>query len=98
MFYLATNNNQNEDGDGNDISASVKQREVSVLLKNREGLAKMVTFRRTWSVSSSQSAFSPTQEHRSANARSFCVPGMRLCENIKMQLPPKQAYYSALNT
>lgn len=39
MFYLATNNNQNEDGDGNDISASVKQREV-FCLKSVRGLQR----------------------------------------------------------
>lgn len=46
MFYLATNNNKNEDGDKNDISDSVKQREV-FCLKMVLGLAKMTTLWRT---------------------------------------------------
>lgn len=43
VFYLATNNNKNEDGVEDDISTSVKQREV-FYLKMVLGLAKMVTF------------------------------------------------------
>lgn len=62
MFYLATNNNKNEDGDEDDISDSVKQKKM-FCLKMVLGLEKMITLWRTWSVPFSQSAFSLTQEN-----------------------------------
>lgn len=87
-FYLATDNNKKRDGDKDHGSASVKQREV-FYLENGVGACEDGHLLEDLVCTLFPDCVTPphpTREHQTINTGSFCVPSVRLCEDVKAQL------------